>query len=300
MVTLKSLRTFIQLSEIGNYSKTAKKLHLSQPTVSVHIKSLEDELHTKLLKYDGSKYKPTEDGYFVLNYAYKISHLETDLRHAFENRNVKETNLRVAATSVGTILVPEIYDLVNEKLPNTYLMINISNSSKALASLTSADMDCVVAPLNDRQLNNYQKSYYVTVVAKDIVYFVANRSHPLAQKRKVGIADLQDQIFVMREEGSSTADMLSCFLRQNQIKAKNIIRVSQHETVYRTLSRGNGIGLLSKFWIPKNDANLKFLSISGFPVERNIYLISSKNNLQIKKFKEVLTSLFRNQRSLQN
>lgn len=59
MVNLKALQTFVQVAQIGSYSLAAQQLHLSQPTVSVHIKALETDFQTKLLRFDGQRYRAT-------------------------------------------------------------------------------------------------------------------------------------------------------------------------------------------------------------------------------------------------
>jgi DNA-binding transcriptional LysR family regulator len=65
-------QTFLQLCRIKNYTKTAAKLHITQPTVSQHIKHLEDHYGVKLFNYSGKKLKITEAGKKLYNYTERM------------------------------------------------------------------------------------------------------------------------------------------------------------------------------------------------------------------------------------
>lgn len=294
MLNLKELQTFVKLVEIGNYSKTASALHLSQPTVSVHIKSLESELGIPLLRSVGKFYRPTEDGYIVLHYAQELLKLSNDLVNTFKTDKAKADTLNVATTSIGAYLLPKISDLFNIKFPDTYLMLSINNSSTTLQSLQDSVADAIIVQLTPEQVVDYRQQYQVTPVTKDTLHLVAATNHPLSEHANITIADLQKQTFIMREAGSNTASILTKYLYQHQITPKNLIHVAQHESVYQTIKQGIGIGLLPEFWLNADRENLKILNVPDLPIQRTSYLVTAQKNDKITYFGQLASELFKN------
>lgn len=287
MVNLKALQTFVQVAQVGSYSVAAQQLHLSQPTVSVHIKALETDFQTKLLRFDGQRYRATADGAIVLSYAAKIFQLTDQLEQTFV-RPVQPT-LKVAATSVLSLIAPQMYAAVHQTGAELYL--NISNATGALDSLAAGVVDCALAALSSDQVATYQSRYALLPLATDAVYLVASRQNPLSKLTQVTPEDLQQQVFVMREAGSGTATLLTEFLRAQQIKAQSILRVPQHATVAQTIQNGMGIGLLSQYWLQSAAATLTTLPVANFPVKREIYLLAPRATNQLREFAALITEL---------
>lgn len=292
MLNLKEITTFVKLTEIGSYSKTAKALHLSQPTISVHIKSIEQTLGITLLQSVNNRYIPTEEGYIVLHYARELLRLSDELKHTFSHQKTSPDTLNVTTTSIGTYLLPKIFELFNAKFPNTHLMMSISNSLTALNNLEQNVVDAIIVQLTEEQLKDYQKYYQVVPIATDTLYLVASAQHDLTHRASLNFHDLHNQTFVMREEGSNTARILTDYLYTNQIKTKNLVHVTQHDSVYQTIRQGVGIGLLPEFWITTNQDELTILPAPNLPVNRTSYLVTAKYNSQIRYFGELAKSIF--------
>ena len=97
MVDVKLL-TLLKVYELGNYTRAAEKLSLTQPAVSQHIKQIERELNTVIFDRTGGKIRPTPEGRLVIQYAERVVSLYENLQRSLEDRQRSIDRLRVGIT----------------------------------------------------------------------------------------------------------------------------------------------------------------------------------------------------------
>ncbi|MBX9975021.1 LysR family transcriptional regulator [Cytobacillus firmus] len=291
-----ALKTFVTLAEVKNFTKTAELLLMSQPSVSLHIKNLEKEFQTKLFQRSPKYLKITPSGEILYDRAKQmITIYEQTRQEILEQQNTIKGDLKIAASfTIGEyILPPLLLDLQNQ-YPELNLQVTIANTEEVVQSTRShhVDIGLIEGQTNEREL-------IVTPFLEDELFIVTSNQHPLVQKEEATIADLQDQAWIMRENGSGTREYFNHVVRSNGLKVKSLLTISSNQGIKETLINGLGISILSGSVVERdvNQNNLSIIKVKNQEFKRTLsYVLSpimqEKKNVSI--FIEALGEKWKN------
>ncbi|RBP95862.1 DNA-binding transcriptional LysR family regulator [Cytobacillus firmus] len=280
-----ALKTFVTLAEVKNFTKTAELLLMSQPSVSLHIKNLEKEFQTKLFQRSPKYLKITPSGEILYDRAKQmITIYEQTRQEILEQQNTIKGDLKIAASfTIGEyILPPLLLDLQNQ-YPELNLQVTIANTEEVVQSTRShhVDIGLIEGQTNEREL-------IVTPFLEDELYIVTSNQHPLVQKEETTIADLQDQAWIMRENGSGTREYFNHVVRSNGLKVKSLLTISSNQGIKETLINGLGISILSGSVVERDvkQNNLSIIKVKNQEFKRTLsYVLSpimqEKKNVSI-------------------
>jgi len=241
-VNYDALKTFLTLSEIKNFTKTAEILHISQPSVSLHIKNLEKEFQTKLFIRSPKTLKITPTGEILSERAKQIMTIyEQTKQDILEHHHAIKGDLKIGASfTIGEYILPSLLFELHREFPNLKLQVSIGNTEEIvqLARLLQVDIGLIEGQTSDKELS-------VHSFMKDELFIVSSNTHPLAVKKEVTITDLQDQLWISRESGSGTGEYLNHVIRSNALKVKSLLTISSNQGIKETLIKGLGLALLS-------------------------------------------------------
>ena len=129
-IDLKAI-SLLKVAEFGNFSKAARELCLSQPAISNHIKSLEDELGFKIFERTSAGIHPTKKGAIVINYLSQMNAIANNLKQAIASDKLSTTSLCVGITHTveSSMVVDAIAKYLNNSSPDVSIRI-ISGTSK--------------------------------------------------------------------------------------------------------------------------------------------------------------------------
>ena len=124
-MNLKQLEAFVQVAEGGSFSKAAKELFLTQPTISAHVSSLEKELNVRLFIRNTKEVSLSEDGRDLYKYARQMVELEQKIEERFGSREEEERQcITIAASTIpAQYLLPKILLKFRERYPDEQLNI---------------------------------------------------------------------------------------------------------------------------------------------------------------------------------
>lgn len=280
-----ALKTFVTLAEVKNFTKTAELLLMSQPSVSMHVKNLEKEFQTKLFQRSPKYLKITPSGEILYDRAKQmITIYEQTRQEILDQQHTIKGDLKIAASfTIGEyILPPLLLDLQNE-YPELNLQITIANTEEVVKSTRSHHVDI---GLIEGQTN--EKELIVTPFLEDELFIVTSNHHPLAQKEEATIADLQDQAWIMRENGSGTREYFNHVVRSNGLKVKSLLTISSNQGIKETLINGLGMSILSGSVVARDvkQNNLSIIKIENHEFKRTLsYVLSpimqEKRNVSI-------------------
>lgn len=280
-----ALKTFVTLAEVKNFTKTAELLLMSQPSVSLHIKNLEKEFQTKLFQRSPKYLKITPSGEILYDRAKQmITIYEQTRQEILEQQNTIKGDLKIAASfTIGEyILPPLLLDLQNQ-YPELNLQVTIANTEEVVQSTRShrVDIGLIEGQTNEREL-------IVTPFLEDELFIVTSNQHPLVQKEETTIADLQDQAWIMRENGSGTREYFNHVVRSNGLKVKSLLTISSNQGIKETLINGLGISILSGSVVERDvkQNNLSIIKVKNQEFKRTLsYVLSpimqEKKNVSI-------------------
>ena len=194
MMTLTQMRYFYEVCQWQNITKAAEHLHVSQPTISVAMQTLEAETGLNLFHREGRKLVVTPEGSKLLG---KVNHiltqmdqLETEIQDMAHNRN----HIRMALPlQIGTRFLPRILGEFRLAHPQIKLEIIETGGISALQMVEDEKLDIALTNYTTgfSQKLHYQKLYDCECC------FVTYPSHPLAKRKAVSFADLADEELVM-------------------------------------------------------------------------------------------------------
>ncbi|ACJ33963.1 LysR family transcriptional regulator [Anoxybacillus flavithermus] len=284
------LKTFITLAEVKNFTKTADILHLSQPSVSLHIKNLEKEFQTKLFIRSPKELQMTPTGELLYDRAKKMITLyEQTKQDILEHHDCVKGTLKIGASfTIGEYVLPSFLFSMQNDYPELHLEVIIGNTKEIveLVRTYQADVGLIEGQTNEKELAVYP-------FMQDELVIVASNDHPLIHQKDVAINDLQNQIWITRELGSGTREYFNHFIRSNGLKVKSLMIISSNQGIKETLMRGNSLAFLSRHVIERElkHGHLSVVRVNHPPFYRTfsyLYSPTMKNNKLIHLFIDLL------------
>jgi LysR family transcriptional regulator, cyn operon transcriptional activator len=271
---LHQLRVFHAAVTSGGFTRAGEDLHLSQSTVSQHIKLLEEELGCPLFLRIGKRIQVTEAGKILLPYAERIFR---DLKNA--EMAVRELNaLRRGTVRLGvgpttlTYRLPEILADYKRRFPEIELIILAGNTDFLLQALRSQRLDLAVVMAAGAQPGIAMKP-----LGREEMVFVVNREHPLARRRTIEPADLASLRFILYEKNTVMQNFVDRYFESLGIEPKIIMEVENNEAIKSLVRAGLGCSLLPLCAVenepPEN--GLHVLRVKGKPLIRQLRLASA-------------------------
>lgn len=263
---LRNLSTFIQVAELGSFTKAAEKLGFSQPTISFQIKQLENELGKQLFDRVGHTVSLTEGGRKVLTYAQRICRLSQEMIDDCKDGDEVKGIIRIVmADSLQSSLIISKFADFKRVYPGIDLKISTAGTSEMFRLLEHNEVD-VVCTLDN---HIYDTTYIIAGEEKVDAHFVCSANNPLADKRNVSIKDIVAQPFILTEKGMSYRRLMDEFMAEKSIEIKPILEVGSGDSICRLVKDNLGISFLPDYVTKEyiDEKSLVSLNIKGFHVE---------------------------------
>lgn len=288
-MNLKQLEAFVQIAESGSFSKAAKDLFLTQPTISAHISSLEKELNTRLFVRNTKEVRLSGSGKILYDYAKQITVLQKKIEDTFAVREEKAQQcLTIAASTIpAQYLLPGILAKFNERYPNQQFKILESDSAKVVEQVVNNTVDIgFTGTVIDKRLCKYIPFYQ-----DELVVITPNTEKYLAlQKENTNATWVAEEALIMREAGSGTRKEAEKQLRRvgvNPTRLNVIASMESTEAIKRAVSNGMGISVISKLAVEEEieKGSLLAIPVSVDDMRRDINVIYNRN-LQLSRASE--------------
>lgn len=240
---LDHLRTFLVVAERGSISRAAERLPLTQSAVSRQIQALERALGAPLFSRDGRRLRLTDAGRLLTANGPRILRAIAEAQEAIDAvQDVRRGHLRIgAASTIGTYLLPPALGAFKQAHPGVDITLQIANKAQTLDRLLGGDIDLgfVGPPIDDRELARQK------YVADDLVLVTAP-GHRLAGRRSVRARELADEVFIMRERGSGTREIMEEELLRAGIAIKKTMELGSTEAIKQAVAVNLGVSIISR------------------------------------------------------
>ena len=211
---LRALSIFIEVAELGSFTRAGEKLGYSQPTISFQIKQLEKEMGAQLFDRIGHTVTLTDAGRDALGYAQQICHAGQEMLLGDQRRREPAGTLRLGmADSLCEPLIVGHFAQFRAAYPQVRLHITTVDTSALLESLDHNDVD-MICTMDDHV---YDTNYVIADEEEIGVHFVASPRHPLAALRSVALEQLLPQPFLLTEKGMSYRRLMDEQLARNSL-----------------------------------------------------------------------------------
>lgn len=291
MATLKQLKTFIAVAEYKKMSEAAKRLYISQPTVSQIISDLEQEYQAKLFERSPKELKITPAGRIFLYNARQIiaghEQLEQSMKKVHSLRP-----LRVGATlTIGNTLMGALAEHLTELHPDIDLTVFVNNTKIIEQKMIHNELDLALVE------NIIARREIMTKpVLEDTLCLICGNKHPFASRTSVSLPELQNQAFVMREPGSGTRAMFENIMMTHHIPYVIKWECCSRCAIIDAVRHNMGLGVLSQRcieeYVEKGDINT--CSLENVSMKRYFYLCHNQSQAytsQMEDFTNVITSV---------
>jgi DNA-binding transcriptional LysR family regulator len=268
------LKIFCKVVELKSFSKAGEAVHLSQPTVSSHIKELETHFGTQLVDRLARNILPTRAGELLYTYAQRMICLrrETETAMAHFLGKVKGRLVIGGSTIPAGYLLPRLIGAFSQTYPGVQLALIVGDTSDILSRIVDGQIEVgIVGALGDhRQLQQ-------TGLLEDDLRLVVPVNHKWAGMHAVSIKQMMTEPFIVRERGSGTLRAIEQQLRQKGYRLDDLNIVAEFgstEAVRQGIKAGIGLSILSAIAIAEDEkqGRLHGLSIEGLELKRNFYL----------------------------
>jgi aminoethylphosphonate catabolism LysR family transcriptional regulator len=270
------LRAFHAVASEASFTRAAKLLNVTQPTLSAQVKGLEERYGARLFDRRGRGVALTGLGEDLLAVTRRLKAVEEEAEQMLAAaRELRTGTLRVGADAPYSI-VPSL-GTFNRRHPGIRLQLSIGNSNKVLSDLI--EHRCDVALLADVA---YDPRLYATPILEDrLVAFVA-RSHPWAARGSVALSELVGERIILREPGSSTRRLFETALGRRGIALREVMEIGSREAVREAVAAGLGVGIVAATELGHDD-RIAPVEIGDARLDTVEYLVclEERRNLQI-------------------
>jgi LysR family transcriptional regulator, low CO2-responsive transcriptional regulator len=287
---LHQLRVFHAAVKSGGFTRAADELHLSQSTVSQHIKLMEEELGGPLFMRVGKRVLVTEAGSVLLQYTERILR---DLKNA--EMAIREINsLRRGTVRLGvgpTTLIyrlPHVLRDYKRRFPDIDLIVLAGTTEFLLEALRGQHLDLAIimktAP---------QPGLGSTPLGSEELVLVLNREHPLARQRTIDPSDLAGLRFILYEKNTAMQDLIDRFFESLGIAPRIDMEVENNEAIKSLVRVGLGASILPLCAVAKEppDSPLRILRVKGKPLMRELRLVSAGAEILPNAIRELSSAL---------
>ena len=293
----KQLEAFVAVVDYGSFSEAARKLYLTQPTISAHVRSLEEELHTKLILRSTKKTTITTRGYQLYDSAVRMLEIRNNLLENFTG--VQKHMIDLAASTIpSSYLLPEILAAFGKTHPDIYFHSIQADSAESINRVLDGTVDLALVGQNTRD----ETCVFLPFCQDELVIATPITNHYLGlQNKSVTFEDFIKDPIIIREKGSGTKKEMDLFLEQIGVTPSDlnvIARMNDLEGIKKSIVNGLGISILSA----RSAIDLqKTKQILLFPLEesahkRTFYIVYSKNRIlkpHVRQFIQFVQNFYR-------
>ena len=241
---LKNLNTFLHVAELGSFSRAGARLGYSQPTVSVQIRQLEEELDCRLFDRIGHMVRLTDRGREVLAYAQQIAGLYRQMSTPGQDPGEGRTVIRLAtADSLCAPLMERVFAPLRRIHPNIHLNLTTAGTGDLFRLLDHNEVDLVCTLDN----HIYNTNYVIAAEEKIGVHFVVSARHPLATQGTLTKQTLSQQELLLTEQGMSYRRLLDEWMARDSMQLQPALETGSADLICRLVERGVGMSFLPDY-----------------------------------------------------
>jgi DNA-binding transcriptional LysR family regulator len=294
LMEIRQIRSFLSVAETLHFGRSARLLHLSQPALSLQIKSLEDELGLELLKRNRQGTILTEAGrVFRDSAAIALEQLEAATRKAQWASSGKLGRIRIGFISTaGHEIVPNLMRRFHKLYPEVEFSLRNVLTSEQVEKIQNGALDVGFLRLPVGQIDGVE----ITTVHSEPLVAVVPLNHDLARAKEVRLQDLRGETFVMYERSYAPGfhDFLISILSRAGVVPHVFQTAGEMPTLISLVDSGMGVALLPASAARVRDAKVVACTISDRLPPSQIGMIVSKTNDApvVEKFCELARKVF--------
>lgn len=272
------LNIFCKVVELKGFSNAGNAVHLSQPTISSHIKDLENHFECQLIDRLGKKAVPTKAGELLYHYARKLIALrdETEAAMAEFHGKIKGRLVIGGSTIPGGYILPKCIGSFTTVYPEVTISLIIGDTDQIIQDVLSGSSEFGIVGAQTSNKNIYQEK-----LIEDEMRLIVTSDHKWAKEKQITPDLIFKEPFIVRESGSGTLKSIKLSLKEKGYYSENlniIAELGSTEAVIQGIKSKVGISILSTIAVAEElkAGTLRALTIKKLNLKRSFYLITHK------------------------
>ncbi|MBX8476963.1 LysR family transcriptional regulator [Pseudomonas cichorii] len=268
------LKSFYMVARQGSITQAAKKLGLSQPTVTTQIRSLEAQYGVELFYRGGRRLTLSEEGARLLPMVQKLLQQEADIEFFLRNSGQMQGCLRIAATAPYYVL--DLVRRFRDRFPQIQVTVEIGNSQQVIEALEEYRVDLSASS----QLEEDGR-FTRLLLGQDPLVLAVHRSHPLSVHTRLSPSALAGHCLLMRETGSTTRLLTEQMLRAACVAPGPLLEIGSRESIREAVLRNIGISVIARHEVPDNP-DLRVVALDDAPmISEYLYCLRERRQARL-------------------
>lgn len=277
-MTLRHLEIFMSVYHQKSITKAAKELHISQPSVSLAIKELEEKYQTILFDRMNRQIYPTEKACLLYNHSMQILSSLENMENEMYNDQVKSISFGCSMT-LSQVLLPHFLKTLKEKYPIIDFHINVNNLKEIENQLLKNEIDfALIETLPLHQLHKIP--FY-----QDELVIIVSKKHPLLKTNN--LKELENYDYYSREKGSSIYELVQSYFISYKLDIHPSIECVNPSSLIELVRYNNGFTILPSSLV-KNEKEIALIKNKDFYIQRTYHIVMHKD----KKLSSIYQEIF--------
>lgn len=279
-MSIRHLKTFVLVCDLGSISKASEQLHVAQPAVSQTISDLENYYGITLFDRINRKLILTKEGQTLYKKANEVIKSFNEFEETAKSKCTHPSLKIGVSLTVASIFLPTIIKELKQKTPNVKFAVQINNASKIESEIINGEIDYGII----EGLPSNLKLVY-EILAENELTIVASKNYKIP--KEISLSDLDSYPLLLREVGSYSRNYL--FNKLN-VSVSPFIEANSNQTIINNCIEGNGIAILPKILVDKYiyEGSLKEVKLSNHKLEAETSLIWHKNKIFSKDIEKTI------------
>ena len=270
-ITFKQLRLFLALEQTESVTKAARMMHITQPTASMQLKDMAENIGSPLFEVISKKIHLTGLGKEFAKTAREMTdRWEAFEQHATQMKGLTKGRLRVAVVSTAKYFVPKLLGSFCSKYPEVDISLEILNRDGVIrrGEDNSDDLYVMSRPPIHIDLEDQ-------ILMPNPLCMIAYKDHPLASKKNLRLQDLKHERFILRELGSGTRMSVDIHFKQKKFTPSLLLELGNNEAIKKAVASRLGVAVISIHALDQFDYDneISVLKLQDFPINSQWHLV---------------------------
>lgn len=302
---LKQLQSYIAAVKYKSFTIAAEKLGISQPTISTHIRILEEEFGTQLIIRTAKNFQVTQKGMEFYECAQNMVKLRDDMLARWNGKEFKTIRLGVSSIPSAYIL-PEVLPDFEKKYPDVCFVVNQGDSRDIIESMRRSNYDIGLVGMKVEEESLEFRQFY----QDRMILITPSTKHYLTMKEQnpIPLKELLTEPMIVREKGSGSGKSAEQILEEIGIPKDTLsitARINDLESIKNLVAGGLGVSIISEKAVRgRLDSNrLLCFDLPGELVKRQFYIICQKGYIlkdYVQEFIDYLLQYYQYQKNPAN
>ena len=275
IMNIRDLQYLVMVADLGHFGKAAAQCHVSQPTLSMQIKKMEDQLGTALIERTNKSVMITPAGEQVVAHARRVlAEVEAikQLTRAAADPLAGDFRLGIFPT-LAPYLLPRLVPQIRQHFPNINLLLVEEKTERLITLLDNGGIDAAILAMPV----DHDHFDHVGLFSEPFTLAVS-REHPLAKRKTVALDDLHALNILLLDEGHCLRDQALQVCQSIGVGEAKNFRATSLETLRHMVAGSDAVTLMPELATRPEDAHVRYIPFAKLGPSRNIGLFWRKTS----------------------